>query len=352
MLSLEVRKRAGGAEVHRVSHPTFTVGASSGNDVVVRARGVAGRHFRIFERAGVFVLDLYRGAEGVQVNGRDFSGGPIAPGDRISFGEATMTVLQARAPLRGTPVHEIPISDTAAAPEEMTGPATEVEFRSLRLSAWTLSREAASEEDLAMRLTDFLDRELPPNEWAIGRLSAGGFRALASTFLDSPAPPPRLVEEAVAGGRASRAETVAGTLTLISAPADPGMAGAAIYVREIPRLAARAVLFLEELVLVICGSRAFSSNGQAPARSESPAPAPAERPAAGSPSHLALRETDDLKRIVETVEKEVIDRAMKRLEGNQSRAAQELNISRGSLIAKLKEYAIPDYRYLRRQRRR
>jgi hypothetical protein len=348
MLSLEVRKRAGGAEVHRVVHPTFTVGASTGNDVVVRARGVAGRHFRIFERSGVYVLDLYRGAEGVQVNGRDFSGGPIAPGDRISFGEATMTVLQARAPLRGTPIHEIPITDSVAAPEDMTGPATEVEFRGLRLSAWALCREAASEEDLAMKLTDFLDRELPPNEWAIGRLSAGGFRALASTFLDSPAPPPRLIEEAMAGGRVSRADTVAGTLTLVCAPSEPGRPAAAIYVREIPRLAARAILFLEELVLVICGSRAFA-NAPAPARPE-PSPA-ADRPA-GSPSSLALRETDDLKRIVETVEKEVIDRAMRRLEGNQSRAAQELNISRGSLIAKLKEYAIPDYRYLRRQRRR
>jgi len=56
--------------------------------------------------------------------------------------------------------------------------------------------------------------------------------------------------------------------------------------------------------------------------------------------------------IVETVEREVIDRAMRRVEGNQSRGAQVLNISRGSLIAKLKEFGIPDYRYLRRERSR
>jgi DNA-binding protein Fis len=43
---------------------------------------------------------------------------------------------------------------------------------------------------------------------------------------------------------------------------------------------------------------------------------------------------------------------MRRFEGNQSRGAQILNISRGSLIAKLKEYTIPDYRYLRRERNR
>ena len=43
MLSLEVRKKAGGAEVHRVPNGAETVGASSGNEVVVRARGVAVR---------------------------------------------------------------------------------------------------------------------------------------------------------------------------------------------------------------------------------------------------------------------------------------------------------------------
>ena len=43
---------------------------------------------------------------------------------------------------------------------------------------------------------------------------------------------------------------------------------------------------------------------------------------------------------------------MRRVEGNQSCAAAFLNISRGSLIAKLKEYHVPDYRYLRRERSR
>ena len=65
-----------------------------------------------------------------------------------------------------------------------------------------------------------------------------------------------------------------------------------------------------------------------------------------------LRHTDDLKKIVETVEREVIHRAMRRVEGNQSRGAEVLNISRGSLIAKLKEYQVPDYRYLRRDRQK
>jgi len=77
-------------------------------------------------------------------------------------------------------------------------------------------------------------------------------------------------------------------------------------------------------------------------------------PAVREPSgaETVLNQTDDLKAIVETVEREVIDRAMRRVEGNQSRGAHVLNISRGSLIAKLKEYQIPDYRYLRRERTR
>ena len=50
MLNLEVRKRAGGGEVHRLDGAAITIGASSGNEVVVRARGVAGRHVRISEK--------------------------------------------------------------------------------------------------------------------------------------------------------------------------------------------------------------------------------------------------------------------------------------------------------------
>ncbi len=69
-----------------------------------------------------------------------------------------------------------------------------------------------------------------------------------------------------------------------------------------------------------------------------------------TPIEEVLAETDDLKAIIETVEREVIDRAMRRSDGNQRRGAERLNISRGSLIAKLKEYGIPDYRHLRRER--
>ncbi len=364
MLTLEVRRRPGtSAEIHRLAGPSATVGASSGNEVVVRARGVYGRHLRLFERDGGYHLDLFKGIETVQVNGREFFGGAIAPGDRITIGEATIIVVETAPAMRPTPVGEFPGGDTPTPPPAAVSaapalPVTEVEYRGLRVASYRLCRGARSAEDLATELTDFLDRELPPSEWAIGEFSAlAGFRPLASTFRENPMLPPRMVQEVRSGERLARAETVTGMLTLIVEPScDSGCA--AILVRESPRLAARAVLFLEELVQV--AGVAFAGLSVSDLSSVQPGVrqtmelslAPAAAAPESTPAENVLRQTDDLKKIVETVEREVIDRAMRRVEGNQSRAAQILNISRGSLIAKLKEFAIPDYRYLRRERGR
>ena len=79
MLTLEVRGvRARVPKSIASPAASATVGASSGNEVVVRARGVYGRHVRLFERDGRYHLDLFKGIETVQVNGRDFFGGAIA----------------------------------------------------------------------------------------------------------------------------------------------------------------------------------------------------------------------------------------------------------------------------------
>ena len=352
--------------MHRVASGSATVGASSGNEIVVRARGVYGRHVRLFERDGGYHLDLFKGIETVQVNGRDFFGGQITVGDRITIGEATITVVEASSPARvqsqgdtldveaqAQPVLPAPVAGTPV-PVTSGLPVTEVEYRSLRLTAYRLCRDAATPEDLATELTDFLDRELPPSEWAIGEFSASaGFRPLASTFRENPMLPPRMLQDLRAGERLTRAETVSGVLTLIVEPSREGAGCAGILVREMPRLAARAVLFLEELVQV--AGLAFAGMGGRSAEAERPIEAPsaaAPRETESSLAETVLRQTDDLKKIVETVEREVIDRAMRRVEGNQSRGAQILNISRGSLIAKLKEFGIPDYRYLRRERGR
>ncbi len=68
----------------------------------------------------------------------------------------------------------------------------------------------------------------------------------------------------------------------------------------------------------------------------------------GEHVELALKESDDLKEIVEKVERQVIERVMRKVRGNQSLGARLLNVSRGSLIAKMKEYDIKDFRYLKR----
>src|SRR5450759_4025828 len=47
MLSFEVRKAGGESEVRKVHRDVIHIGASTGNDLVVRARGVLGRHARI-----------------------------------------------------------------------------------------------------------------------------------------------------------------------------------------------------------------------------------------------------------------------------------------------------------------
>ncbi len=65
-----------------------------------------------------------------------------------------------------------------------------------------------------------------------------------------------------------------------------------------------------------------------------------------------LLASDNLKEVVPRVEQLIIDRVMRRVKGNQSKGARTLGISRGALIAKLKEYSVPDYRFLRRKKAR
>ncbi len=69
----------------------------------------------------------------------------------------------------------------------------------------------------------------------------------------------------------------------------------------------------------------------------------------GSTTVGTLLGIDDLKTVVPAVERLIIDRVLKRTKGNQSEAARLLNLSRGALISKMKDYEIPDYRYLRRR---
>ncbi len=65
---------------------------------------------------------------------------------------------------------------------------------------------------------------------------------------------------------------------------------------------------------------------------------------------IDLLSVDDLKTVIPGIERMIIDRVLRKTMGNQSKSARILNLSRGALIAKMKEYEIPDYRSLRRRR--
>jgi len=87
--------------------------------------------------------------------------------------------------------------------------------------------------------------------------------------------------------------------------------------------------------------------GVVPRRALTAGGAPADDSAA---TYASLVNDDDLKVVIPGVERLVIDRVLRRVKGNQSQAARVLNLSRGALISKIKDYEIPDYRALRRGR--
>ncbi|MDL1951980.1 FHA domain-containing protein, partial [Acidobacteria bacterium ACD] len=100
MLSFEVRKPGGESEVRKVNRDVIHIGASSGNDLVVRARGVLGRHARISVAGEELRLDVLGSAPGsdVLLNGAVVKSASLASGDRIQIGEATVTLLNGPAP--------------------------------------------------------------------------------------------------------------------------------------------------------------------------------------------------------------------------------------------------------------
>ena len=170
-----------------------TVGASSGNEVVVRARGVYGRHVRLFERDGALPpRSLQRDRDGPGqrprlLRRRDRRRATASRSGRrrsrrgrgVPDARATPIGRDARGRPRhrrlAAPVRAGPARDGSRVPGAAAG----------RLPA--LPRGDRSAEDLATELTDFLDRELPPSEWAVGEFSAA--RRLPPARVDVPREP-------------------------------------------------------------------------------------------------------------------------------------------------------------------
>ena len=256
MLSLEVRKKSGDAEVRRVTGPLVTIGASSGNQVVVRARGVSGRHARIVEKDGGYFLDVFRGVEPVFVNGKETLGGPLGIGDRITIGEAAITLLNGRPSGRVTPVAGVDAGDDPATPGHVSpGPApvpaaaaglSEAEYRGLRLDLFRRLKRESDSSASARELGRFLSEQLGPDEWAVGLFDgAGNFRELASTFREPFDFPVRIAEDLK---RAMGPIHLDGDrpLVLFSSPSRVGERRVVLAARESQRFPARAGAFVEE----------------------------------------------------------------------------------------------------------
>jgi transcriptional regulator with AAA-type ATPase domain len=261
MLSLEVRKKTGEAEVRRVTGPLVTIGASSGNQVVVRARGVSGRHARIVEKDGGYFLDVFRGVEPVLVNGKETLGCPLGIGDRVTIGEAAITLLNGRPSGRITPVVETDsdaVADAEAAPppsrqtaQVPTGPlnaVSETEYRGLRLDIFRRLKRETEIEPAAREVARFLSEELGPEEWAVGTLEPDGtFRSLASTFRDGFEFPARISDDLRRAMGPVRVDLERGPLAFFSSPARSGERKVVLAARETLRLPGRAASFVEEV---------------------------------------------------------------------------------------------------------
>ena len=258
MLSLEVRKKTGEAEVRRVTGPLVTIGASSGNQVVVRARGVSGRHARIVEKDGGYFLDVFRGVEPVFVNGKETLGGPIGIGDRITIGEAAITLLNGRPATRITPIAE---TETAGEPEAASAvrnaatastpaPAafSETEYRGLRLDIFRRLKRESDLESAAREVAKFLSEELGPEQWAVGLLeSDGAFRGLASTFHAPFEFPVKIADDLRRAMGPVRIDEDGGPLAVFASPGKSAERKVVLAARETLRLPPRAAAFVEEV---------------------------------------------------------------------------------------------------------
>lgn len=281
MLSLEVRKKTGEAEVRRVTGPLVTIGASTGNQVVVRARGVSGRHARIIEKDGGYFLDVFRGVEPVWVNGKETLGCPIGIGDRITIGEASLTLLNGRPAGRVTPIQEIGTTEEDSPPPQRQtsplavsapAPVSEVEYRGLRLDIFRRLKREADVAQSARDAVAFLSEEIGAEEWSVGILEAdGSFRLLASTFRDEFSLPDGIADDLKRAMGPLRVEGEAGALVFFASPGRSSERRVVLVAREVLRLPPRAGAFVEEVAQM--ADLAWTAT-PAPGIAASPAAAP------------------------------------------------------------------------------
>ncbi|HHQ47404.1 MAG TPA: FHA domain-containing protein, partial [Acidobacteria bacterium] len=85
MVTLAVESRGGSELTYQLRKDTITIGASSNNDVVIRAPGVAPQHL-VIQRSGDVFTFLTHPRQTVALNGERRSRGVLHVGDRVRIG--------------------------------------------------------------------------------------------------------------------------------------------------------------------------------------------------------------------------------------------------------------------------
>jgi hypothetical protein len=383
MIALEWLRRPGEGEIFRFDRPEISLGLSPRNDLVLEGRGLLKKHCTIAEIAsGGWQVTSMSGRDAVLVNGERCFRGPIHAGDRLQVGSVHLL-------FRGDPEHpEAPL------PEPRPAPPVEVAAPEPQRPATPPPEEPESPDEGPMAVNSaggLVFPERPDNDEPPKR----GRRPIELAEIPTATPygPLRREIQIVAARRAAFAEVARGILEVLQRrfrsaeicvfgreEGDSPVPLIAVPEGKLPVFSRKALTemesrprplatregerittyfplvgregvvgflvvrgslgaldreFLEEIAFVLALLPGFPAGGSAAEDEEE--------------LQLTGIVGDDLKEIVEAVERRVIDRVMRRVRGNQSRGAAVLNISRGSLIAKIRAYAIPDYRSLRRR---
>jgi transcriptional regulator with GAF, ATPase, and Fis domain len=112
MPSLRITVPQSGPSSYRLYKPISTLGESAGNDIVLRAPGVAGTHAHIhYDGSGYTIAELDKGAE-VYINGKRRKRHRLEHGDQIRIGSADLVFRLRDEPAESLPAHgAAPIAD-------------------------------------------------------------------------------------------------------------------------------------------------------------------------------------------------------------------------------------------------
>lgn len=403
MIVIQWIRRPGEGETYRFDRSPVSIGLSPRNDLVLEGRGLLRKHLTIERLSdGSFLLTSMSSREAAVVNGEKVLRGAVRAGDRVQVGSVHLLFLgdgrpvseqAAEIPSRPTPARKRSTGSPAAKPDGEEGtprsaltilpaesegapapaPAPErpprapsaprrrgrrpVELAeippggtagSLRRQLYDLLRMRATPLEMIgpvfsllrerFRNVSFLlfarDEEGVPRLFAASDTARGFVFSRKALAAMEENPHPMATRE---GDRTTAYFPLVGNRGVVR-----GWLAARGTLGETERQVLEETAFL--LALRLPTFQVESS----PAKGE-------PRPLAGGPpvfdeeTGALTEEIDDLKVLAEGVERRVIDRVLRRVRGNQSKAAEILNISRGSLIAKIRQYAIPDHRSVRRR---